>query len=252
MRFTRWGKSLVERSLGVTISRLPSTPPNQHSDRALRRLRPWSSQDVVFDVGANDGRTILRIQDQLSSPRIFAFEPVSATHRKLVERTSHLENVQCFQLALGERPGRQAIHLNEIDAMSSFSPKWGNSAGTEMVEITTIDRFMAEHEVDFIHYLKIDTEGYELEVLKGAQEALAASRIAILQVEVGFDQTEHDFVSLEQARRHLAPLGYLLYGIFNQCSRKARIPEFWTAGQLARDAAEALVYCDALFIRAEM
>lgn len=244
-------KSILERSLGVTISRTPRMLPGKHSDQALLRLRDWSADDVVFDVGANDGRTVLRISDPLCAPRIFAFEPVSSTYRKLCDRTRHLHNVRCFPYAMGEQPGHKEIHVNEIEALSSFSPDWGKAVRRETVEVQTIDQFMVEHGVDFIHYLKIDTEGHELQVLEGAREALRSSRIAILQAEVGLGQTEHEFVPLEQLRRHLLPMGYVLYGIYNQCHAPAHAPRDYDAGILRKDAPQILVYCDALFIRAD-
>lgn len=251
---TRGAKAVVERTLGVTISRTAPPPPNKHADHALRQLRAWSSSDVVFDVGANDGRTILRIQEQLASPRIFAFEPVASTYRMLVSRTQHLPNVRAFHCGLGAEARHSPIYLNEIHEMNSLSPRWtAGAVATETVEISTVDRVMAEEGVEFVHFLKIDTEGHELEVLRGAEEALRGSRIGIVQVEVGVGQVDKSFLSLEDARRHLAARGYLLYGIYNQCLTRARTPAAWTAdaGPGAPFKAEVLSYCDAVFLRAD-
>jgi FkbM family methyltransferase len=250
---TRRVKSIAERALGVTISRTPPEPPSKHADQAVRHLRRWSAGDVMFDVGANDGRTILRIQDQLSRPRIFAFEPVASTYRMLVERTSHLPHVRTFPLALGAAPGRETIYLNDIDAMNSFSPEWTPApTGVETVEVSTVDRVIAQEAIDFVHFLKIDTEGYELEVLKGAEQALRASRIGIVQVEVGVDQMAKRFLTLEDARVYLAERGYFLYGVYNQCLTRARAPIDWPAHEAAGYRPEVLAYCDALFIRADL
>jgi len=245
-------KGLVERSMGVTISRTPPAPPNQHADAALGHLRRWSPDDVFFDVGANDGRTILRLQHQLSSPRIYAFEPVASTYRTLVERTAQLPNVRTFNLALGAGPGTGTIYLNDIDAMNSFSPRWTTAPiGTETVTVATIDDMLAAERIGFVHFLKIDTEGFELEVLKGAEQALRASRIGIVQVEVGVDQMDKSFLSLERARTHMAARGYLLYGIYNQCRTPAAAPAGWPQGAADGYTPEALAYCDALFVRAD-
>lgn len=245
-------KSLVEDSLGVSISRRPTYPPNKHADAELARIRDWSGRDVVIDAGANDGRTILRIQERLSSPRIFAFEPVSATYETLVRRTAHLDNVSCFQLALGAVPGRETIFLTDIDAMNSFSPDWATTVGTEEVKVATVDGFMEEQGIDFVHFLKVDVEGHDLEVLKGAKQALSSSRIAIVQVEVGVDQLDRDQPSLEQIRSYLAPMGYYLYGIYNQCRQRVRTPQDWPDAEAFGYRPKAMVYCDALFISAAL
>jgi len=246
-------KGLVERSFGVTISRTPPPPVNQHADAALRQLRRWSSDDVVFDVGANDGRTILRLQHQLSSPRFYAFEPVSSTYRTLVERTAHLPNVRAFHLALGAAPGTGTIYLSDIHAMDSFSPAWTAApTGTETVAVATIDEVLDTERIDFVDFLKIDTEGYELEVLTGAERALRDSRIGIVQVEVGVDQMDRSFLPLEAARAHMAARGYFLYGIYNQCRTPAVTPAGWPEDAARGYRPEVLAYCDALFIRTEL
>ena len=253
-RLQRRVKQLFERSLGLTISRRPRFAPNQYADAAVRGLRRWSADDVVFDVGANDGRTILRIREQLASPRIFAFEPVAATYTTLVQRTAGMPNVRAFRTALGAAPGEAAIYLNDIDAMNSLSPDWTEApAGVERVAITTVDRVMQEHRIDFVHFLKVDTEGYELEVLKGAEGALKTARIALIQVEVGFDQMlARRFTTLEEVRVHLAPRGYVLYGVYNQCRVAGAAPDMWPLSERTGYTPRVLVYCDALFVRADL
>lgn len=50
--------------------------------------------------------------------------------------------------------------------MNSFSQGWAPPTGTETVEMVTVDEVMSEQEIEFVHFLKVDTEGHELEVLK--------------------------------------------------------------------------------------
>ena len=250
---TTFAKILAQRALGVHISRTPPVPVSKHADHAISRLRRWTPNDVVFDVGANDGRTVLRLQDLLARPRIFAFEPVASTYDTLVRRTSQFANVIPRHLALGAAPGRQTIYLNEIDAMNSFSAGWTPShVGTETVEISTVDQVMEREGIRFVHFLKIDTEGYEREVLRGAETALRESRIAMIQVEVGVGQMGKDLWPLEAARLHLAEYGYYLYGVYNQCVTRARPPLGWSPVELEGYRLEVLAYCDALFVKARL
>ena len=237
-------KAFVEKALGVKIYR---HPPGKHFYPELRRLRSWSPSDVVFDVGANDGRSALRLQKHLPPHTTFAFEPVAATYQTLVERTRHLERVRCFPLALGAERGQETMYISELDVMNSFSAGWSEAVGTETVEVATVDSVMAEHGVDFVHLLKVDAEGHDLEVLKGAEGALSGSRIGIIQVEVRFDKPGLD---LHAFRSYLDPMGYRLYGIYNLARAQARLPAAWP-DQRGFKAPRLLAYCDAVFVRVD-
>lgn len=246
-------KRIVERTFGIKISRAQPAASTGYADPAISRLRRWASSDVVFDVGANDGRTILRIRDLLNHPRIHAFEPVAATFQTLVSRTAGMPGVVPHHLALGSRSGRTQIYVSHIPAMSSLSPDWTSPAAVEEVELSTIDAVMAAQGLERIHFLKIDTEGSELDVLEGAEGALRDGRVSMVQLEVGFDQMQsRRFVPLEEARQYLAARGYVLYGIYNQCRTKGQVPASWPAAERAAFDARVLVYCDALFIRADL
>lgn len=252
-RLLKRAQSLVERAFDVKILRASVAASLRYSDPALAGLRRWESTDVVFDVGANDGRTILRIRDLLNRPRIYAFEPVAATFQTLVERTSGMSGVTSFQLALGAAPGRSEIYVSSLASMSSLLPDWTVPSRVETVDVSTVDAVMEAQGIPFIHFLKVDTEGLELEVLRGAERALQDARIAIVQLEVGFDQMGgRRFVSLEEARQHLAPRGYVLYGIYNQCRTRGRAPADWPEEARSHFDARGLAFCDALFVRADL
>lgn len=238
-------KSTLTRTLGVEVTTKRFYPH-------LRYVRSWSSDDVVFDVGANDGRTVVRLQRHLPRPRIYAFEPVAATYRKLVERTQRYPNVRTFQNALGSTRERRTIYLHEVDAMNSFSADWSASTGTEEVDVRTVDEVMQEEGIDFVHFLKIDTEGHDLDVLRGAEGALRDSRIALIQVEAGFDQLDRTMPTLEDFRHLLAPYGYHLYGLFNQVKARAQPPSAWPPARARGYHARVLAYGDAVFVGAHL
>jgi FkbM family methyltransferase len=239
-------KGLVEKTTGVRISRMPI--PDKHFYSDLARLRAWTPDDVIFDVGANDGRTVIRLKDALPIPRVYAFEPVSATYRELVSQTSRYPSVRCFQLALGARQGRQDIHLNAIAAMNSFLPDWSTAIGTESVGISTVDQVMIDNDVPLIHFLKIDTEGYDLEVLKGAQKALTENRIEVIQTEIRFDRPHVS--EFQEMITFLTPFGYHLFGIYNQCRQPAERAETFNNEASSQPKWSVLTYADAVFVAA--
>lgn len=243
-------RSIVRRAAGRMNANVDY---DLHLYDAIHDLRAWSPGDVVFDVGANDGRTVFRLMRHLPSPRIVAFEPVESTYRTLCEQTAGLEGVEAHRLALGSAAGRRTIHLNGRAVLASFEAGWGEAHGqpaaagpeTEEVEVATVDGFAAVRGFEHIHLLKVDTEGHDLEVLKGAAGRLRAGGIDLVQVEAGFPVPGRRQPLLTEIQSYLEAFGYYLHGVFNQC--RAAWPQ---AGEGRVQPASVLLFCDALFVRA--
>jgi len=239
-------KKIIEAKLGVQIHRNPQFGTDIFD--AVRNLREWSKNDVIFDVGANDGRSVLQLIKYFPESSLHAFEPVSSTFHKLIANTKHLDNVKTHSLALGAENGHKSICLHEKPYMNSFLPEWSDFVSEERVQINTLDSVMEKNGIDFVHFLKIDTEGYEMEVLKGAQKALSTANIGIIQVEAGLNPAISPHTPFEQIRKHLAPLGYYPHGIFHQKRRRLSTPGNWGPEETDRYRPSAIKYFDALFV----
>ncbi len=91
------------------------------------------------------------------------------------------------------------------------------SEGTsqEVITITTVDDFVASHAIEMVDLLKIDTEGYDLKVLEGAEATIRRGGIRIVYAEVGFlGSTRH--VTLPAMMDHLIPRGFAFLGLYEQ------------------------------------
>jgi FkbM family methyltransferase len=145
---------------------------------------------VMFDVGANKGkyaRMALRVFG--SDAAIHSFEPSAATFemlRQSVGSRAHLHN-----FGLSERPGILTLYSDtEGSGLASVHNRDLNQFGlllnrSEEIQISTIDEFCAAAGIQRIHFLKLDVEGHELAVLKGAASLLSQRRIAFIQFEFG-------------------------------------------------------------------
>lgn len=224
------------------------TPYSIETYRTLRVLRHWSQDDVILDVGANDGRTIIRWRRHLPQTRIVAFEPVGRTFATLKSRTADLDGITYHQLALGTARERRDIFLDESAALHSFYADRVGSGGSETVEVETLDAVMEREGITHAALLKIDAEGHDLEVLKGAGARLGASSFALIQVEAGFSAPGLAMPSLAEFQDYLAPFGYHLRTITNQCTMPlGRLPGTPMAGD---PDTRILTYCDAIFVPA--
>jgi FkbM family methyltransferase len=146
---------------------------------------------------------------------IYAFEPVAKTFITLKSKFKQVAKVNLFQLALGNEKSTQEIYVPQHNTMASLI-KPQNYLASETVSVNSIDFFCQENEIFSIDLLKIDTEGYDLEVLLGAINMLEKREIKLILVEVGFNPKSDYHVLFDQVRDFLVPYGFALYGIYDQ------------------------------------
>jgi FkbM family methyltransferase len=145
-----------------------------------RLLRPG---DVVADVGANAGVYALFLARCVGpSGRVVAFEPERhnlALLRRQLDRNA-LAQVEVVEAAVGDRPGT-ARFLAHRDAVGRFAHEGEAVADVVEVPVTTFDaRFPGDAPV----FVKVDVEGFEVDVLRGAEALLARGGPLAWQLEI--------------------------------------------------------------------
>ncbi|HEX5585623.1 FkbM family methyltransferase [Gaiella sp.] len=143
---------------------------------------------VIVDVGANEGQSAMPFARGFGGARVFAFEPVPDTFELLRAHTESEPRITCFDLALGAQEGEATILLSDSSGHNSLLRSAEPGPGAVTVRVTTGDAWAAAHGVDRIDVLKIDTEGYELEVLAGFEGLVAAGRVGCVVGECEFDR----------------------------------------------------------------
>lgn len=86
----------------------------------------------------------------------------------------------------------------------------------EAVDIVTLDEFCASSRIERVSYLKIDTEGGDLEVLRGGERMLKGQRIDLVEVEAGMNAGNKRHVPFEALKGYLEARDYLLFAIYEQ------------------------------------
>lgn len=149
---------------------------------------------VIFDVGANVGKYISYLDKQIDANYLgFCFEPSKSTFELLKENTKTLKNVQTINKGLGDQIEILTLYSNDISNTQSSILKrdmshWEkdyNLVNEENVEITTLDSFCEENNIDFIDFMKIDVEGYEMNMFRGASHFIKNKKIGAIQFELG-------------------------------------------------------------------
>lgn len=143
---------------------------------------------VVLDIGASIGQyTLLAAGIVGTSGKVYAFEPDPVTYQWLsgnVKR-NNLANVTTNQLALGEEPGMLDLYIGSPENIgtTSLRPQYNHSGRSARVEVLPLDSYLERAGVQRVDFIKIDVEGAESLVLKGAPMLLAKRPSIIIEFE---------------------------------------------------------------------
>lgn len=189
-------------------------------ERDIDRCLKKTGVEIIFDVGANIGQSAKKYSRCFPTAIIYSFEPATAAFKALNKVSTSYGNVRSFNLALGNRDGSaimQAAGTRKSNAIIDGNVRIRSSdVGMETVKITTGDAFCDANNIEEISFLKIDTEGYELEVLKGFEYMLKRGRIKIVEVEAGMNKFNKKHVPLLNIQAFLEEYGYCLCWIYEQ------------------------------------
>ena len=174
----------------------------------LRRLLAAArGGDTFFDVGANIGTVTIPVA--MTGAECLAFEPEPANAARLAENAelNLLGNVTVIEAAMWSEPGTVALRVDGAEgAGRSRVVETGDDAAIE-VPAATIDQ-VAGGGASAPDLLKVDVEGAELEVLRGAQRTLAAGRVREVFVETHPPALERAGASEADVAALLNDLGY--------------------------------------------
>ncbi len=173
---------------------------------------------TIFDVGANIGewsRYALNIEPNL---HIAAFEPVPIIYNQLVKNMSPYSN-RLYNLAISDHQGiENFFSAEDINwGASSFFPRavFESKEKIIQVKVDTLDCFCIANKINKIDFLKIDVEGSEMAVLKGANTLLNDGKISAIQFEYGGTFPEAGIL-LQDVMKFLTNKNYIIFRIFPQ------------------------------------
>lgn len=158
----------------------------------FRKTIGGTGQYVFFDVGANIGKYSGMLVKEYPGSFVYSFEPNQKTFEILLQNVSG--KAKCINAGLGAEQKTARLYTYSDSVASSHASIYGevfstfhkaaNVIGMD-VKMTTIDSFCEEEKISHIDLLKIDTEGNELQVLKGATRMISEDRIKVIQFEFG-------------------------------------------------------------------
>lgn len=171
----------------------------------------------IFDIGANIGQSALYFQKFFPKAAIHSIEPINKTYNTLVQNTKAHKNIINHNFAFGDLNQNIKVSYITNSGENSLIKEVNESIKSEnkqLVNITTVDDFIAKYKIEHIDLMKIDTEGFDYKVLKGAEKALKEKKIDFIVCEVGFlyDKRHGNF---EEINDFLYKNDYWLSGFYD-------------------------------------
>jgi len=176
----------------------------------------------IVDVGANRGQFTLLMAGLYPEAQILAFEPLKEPFRKLLDVTAKSPNVRAINAAIGPTRTTLPMNVSKRDDSSSLLPisamqeKIFPNTGHERVDfvrVAPLGDFIDDIDLKRPSLLKIDVQGFELEVLRGSDECLAS--FDAVYVEASFVQLYNGQPFASDIIDYLHQRHFRLRGIYN-------------------------------------
>ena len=227
------------KNIETNIDRTAEYLKNFNREKIIKHLIQ-ENKPIIFDVGANNGTSAIEFKGWWPSAKIHCFEPQEECWKDLdnLEKKYNDKSIILNKVAVGNKPTNAAIFyshdittgqsgFNKINAKSTDSiylnklkgkkditavQNYNDSLNHErLVDIIRPDDYMGQNNINKVDILKIDTQGYEPEVLDGFGERLSDIDVVITEL-MFYDYYERS-LSFTDIEKYLLPAGFQLYDI---------------------------------------
>jgi FkbM family methyltransferase len=172
---------------------------------------------VIFDVGANLGQSALGFAQAYPEAQIHSFEPVPASFARLEEATREVPNITVHNFALGRVAEGRVMQVSGTSP-SNLIVEEASGEGHVAIRTEVGHEVAAQLGIREISFLKIDTEGFDLQVLLGFRPLMPC--IDFIQVEAAMNIHNRRHVPFRVLEDELRAMGFHLMHIFDQSARR--------------------------------
>ncbi len=152
-----------------------------------------NNDGLILDVGGADGITAIKFHEKFVNSTVFVFEPLQENINVLQKNITPYKRIRLFQTALGDEKKQSQINITKRITSSSllaintseFKDDYMSSQlvpeNTELINLDTLDNLITKDKKVII--LKIDVQGFELEVLKGGTTTLQNTSLVMVELQ---------------------------------------------------------------------
>ena len=205
-----------------------------HIDKAIILAKEFMlKSEAIVDIGGADGTTPKLFSKELPQSKIYVYEPLKENYSQIEQLKNQYPNLILIKKAVGSISKKAVMHKTKrITSSSLLEIKTDSNSEifadilkvneNEEVSVTTLDESIPQNES--ISIIKIDVQGYELEVLRGATSTLTRTSIIVLEM------NNHSYYSgapkYYEVDQHLRGNNFILYDIFPSTKDKGQLKEW--------------------------
>ncbi|OXA80910.1 FkbM family methyltransferase [Flavobacterium branchiophilum NBRC 15030 = ATCC 35035] len=212
----------VKRSLNSLFHIDVIKYPNDELVRRIKLLE-YHNIDVILDIGANIGQYGCLMRSLGYKGAIISFEPTQKAFETLQKNAKQSKNWSVYNYSLGDKNEKTYINishnsvsssmLDDLPLLTQAAPK-AKFIEKEAIEVKTLDTIFESLNISGNNiYMKIDTQGYEEFVLKGATNSL--NKIKGIQIEMSLIPSYKGTITFEKMKSNIEQLGFELLAIEN-------------------------------------
>jgi FkbM family methyltransferase len=177
----------------VEMSEKGELIPMNHIHRTIALAKRLVNQQfIILDIGGGIGASLKLFSESFPNLKIMVFEPVAKNFNAIKERFPSSPNIEFINYAAGNETSEKQINIANRITSSSLLPLSVDpesrifdesnlgKAGAETIRIVKIDDFLSKNQEE-IGIMKIDVQGYEMDVLKGAETTLKRTDLVVLE-----------------------------------------------------------------------
>ena len=175
LKYSLWRKGLLN---GIAA--------NVELQNMVKDINP----ETIIDIGSNKGQFIMLIEQLFPHKIIYSFEPIEEILEKQKRFFNYKKNIFFYNFALGSNPSTKEFFITKrMDGSSFFKINTENTKNIHYkiqnqrnIQIRTLDEIIIDQEIIKPVLIKIDVQGFELEVLKGAEKILEKTNYLLIEV----------------------------------------------------------------------
>tara|TARA_S200000501_G_C20835520_1_gene749162 strand:+ start:769 stop:1572 length:804 start_codon:yes stop_codon:yes gene_type:complete len=222
-------KNFIQRLFnlfGFKISSINKGKSNtrQYFSRIIDNINP-----VIFDVGANRGESIDEFKKYFPNAIFYCFEPNKSAKELLIKKYKNQKEINLNFFGLGSKNEEKEfisykssghssfVELNSDTLFINSRAKSFNSKPEDYInttykqEIKTLDFYCEKNNIKNIDILKIDVQGYEMDVLLGSKKMIQSNLIDLIEVEIVFSEVYKKTNNICDIENLLIPYGYKIF-----------------------------------------